>query len=179
MLKKITTLLILLAFSGFAFADNQIAVISVDKIIMSTKAGKSIVKQIEDLQSKFKDKVAKLQKDFDGQKNELDKQKTVLSKEAFAKKEAEFSSRYSEARKQLQQETANNEQMQQRALGELNSIAMEVIKNIAQEAKYSQVFSTEFLVYADAKSDITSQVIAAIDKKIDNITFKSEPSDKK
>ena len=180
MFKKITTLLVMLAVSSLAFADtnNGIAVINTDKIRLETKAGQSIMKQLEELQNKFKDKVAKLQKDFDGQKAELDKQKTVLGKEVFAKKEAEFNNKYNEARKQLQQEAGNMEQMQQAALNEFNVVAMDVINVLAKEGKYTQIFPAELLIYGDSKADITSQVIAAVDKKIDHIALKTPESAK-
>lgn len=73
----------------------------------------------------------------------------------------------------MQQEAGNMEQMQQVALGEFNEAAMSVIADIAKEGKYTQIFPAELLIYVDTKSDITSQVIAALDKKIDNITLKA------
>ncbi len=178
MLKKITTLITCLFLSSFAFADNGIVVVSADKIRVETKAGQSIIKQIQDLQMKFRDKVTKLQKDFDGQKVELDKQKTILSKEAFAKKEAEFNNKYNESRKQIQQEASGIEQQEQKAWNEFNIIVMEVINNMAKELKYSQVFPAEVLVYSDSKADVTAQVIEAVNKKSEHITLKAEEAKK-
>ena len=175
MLQKIVISIFILVSSSFALANsgNGIAVVNTDKVRMETKAGKSIAQQLADLQNKFKLKIDKLQKDFDGQKLELDKQKTVLSKDAFAKKETEFNNKFSEARNQLQQEASNMEQMQQAALNAFNVSAMAVISDIAKEGKYMQIFPAELLVYVDPKADITSQVIAGIDKKIDNIALKA------
>ena len=175
MLKKIIfSIFVIMSVSNIAFADNNgIAVVNTDKIRLETKAGKSIVQQLTELQDKFKIKIDKLQKDFDSQKLELDKQKAVLSKEAFAKKEAEFNTKFNDARKQMQQEASNMEQMQQAALNEFNTTAVTVIAEIAKEGKYMQIFPAELLIYVDSKSDITSQVIAGIDKKIDTIALKA------
>lgn len=175
MLKKIAiSILLVLTVSNIASAEpsNNIAVVNTDKIRMETKAGKSIADQLMSLQKKFQDKVAKLQKDFDAKKAELDKQKAVLSKEAFAKKETEFNNKFNDARTQMQQEASNMEQMQQVALNEFNVVAMEVVTAVAKEGKYMQIFPAELLVYVDSKSDITSQVIAGIDKKINTIALK-------
>lgn len=177
MLKKIVvSILVVLAISKFAVAadnSNHIAVINTDKIRMETKAGKSIADQLMKLQKTFQDKVTKLQKDFDTKKAELDKQKAVLSKEAFAKKEAEFNNKFNDARTQMQQEASNMEQMQQTALNEFNTVAMEVVTAVAKEGQYMQVFPAELLIYVDPKSDITSQIIAGIDKKITTIALKA------
>lgn len=89
MLKKIIiSLFLALSIANISIAGdgNYIGVISTEKLRVESKAGQSIMKQINALQDKFKIKFDTLQKDFDGQKLELDKQKSVLSKEAFAKK---------------------------------------------------------------------------------------------
>lgn len=183
MFKKIaiSIFVVSLSVATAAFADgNGIAVVNVDKVKMETKAGKSIADQLTNLQTKLQDKVAKLQKDFDAQKADLDKQKTVLSKEAFAKKETEFNNKVNDARKNIQQEAGDLEQMQQAALGDFNNVALAVIADIAKEGKYLQIIPAEIVIYFDPKVDVTSQVIAAIDKKTDNIALKAPtPADKK
>lgn len=180
MLRKVFAIVIISLLSNLAVASegNRIAVVNTEKLRIESKAGKSIMQQLSDLQDKFKLKVDKLQKDFDSQKLELDKQKGVLSKEAFAKKESEFTNKINEARKQMQEEASGMEQMQQTALNDFNVAAMAVIVDIAKEEKYMQVFPAELLIYMDNKSDITSQVIAKLDKKVDNIALKAPQANK-
>lgn len=183
MIKKIITAIIAISItiSAAAFADgNGVAVVNVDKVKMETKAGQSIADQLNKLQDKLKDKVAKLQKDFDAQKQDLEKQKSVLSKEAFTKKENDFNDKVNNARKDIQAEAGDIEQMQQTALGEFNNIALAVIADIAKDGKYLQIIPAEIVIYSDPKTDITSQVIAAIDKKTDSIALKAPvPADNK
>jgi Skp family chaperone for outer membrane proteins len=173
MLKKIF-IFSLLTLSSLAFAaGNGIAIVNTDKVKMETKAGQSISQQLAELEKSFKDKVNKMQQDFDSKKQELDKQKAVLSKEAFSKKETDFNTKLVDSRKNLQKEASDLEQMQQVALEEFNGLALSVIGDLAKENQYSQVFPSALMVYADPKSDITSQVIASIDKKIDRIELKA------
>ena len=174
MLKKLSILLILSLVSQISFAstDNSIAVINLEKIKNDTKAGQSIAQQFNDLQEKFKDKVSKLSQEFDKKKQELDKQKAILSKDAFAKKEAEFQSKLTDLRKELQTEANKIEQMNQNALAEFQGIARKVIEELVKDGHYLHIFPSEVLIHADPKSDITSQVIAGIDKKTDKIMLK-------
>lgn len=175
MLKKIIiTLVTLISISNIALAaNNYIATLDVDKVRVETKAGKSIIKQLESLQNKLNDKIAKLQKDFDNQKADLDKQKMILSKEAFAKKEAAFAKKLNDSRKIIQTEASEIEKVQQEALNEFNITANNIINDIAKESSYQQILPIGLLIYADPKTDITSQVIAAIDKKSDHIAVKT------
>lgn len=174
MLKKLSVLT-LLAISSATYAvdaNNSIAVINTDKIKTDTKAGQSIAKQLESLENAFKEKAAKLAQEFDTKKQELDKQKSLLSKEAFAAKETEFSAKLAESRKSLQQEAQKLQQMQQNALAEFNTLARSVIDEMVKEGKYSHVLPLEVMIYSDPKSDVTSQVVAGIDKKSDKIVVK-------
>jgi len=156
-------------------ADNKVAVVNAEKIRTDTKAAQSIAKQINELQEKLKEKINKLSQEFDAKKQELDKQKTLLSKDVFAKKEAEFNAKLADSRKEIQQEAAKLEQMKQEAVAEFDGIARNVIEEIVKEGRYLHVLPSEVVVYADPKSDITSQVIAGIDKKTDSIKLK-EPT---
>ena len=136
MLKKLSIITLLAMSSAAVAADtNGIAVVNTDKIKTDTKAGQSIAQQLTDLQTKFKEKVAKMTQDFDNQKQELDKQKAVLSKEAFAKKENDFNTKLAESRKELQKEATDLEQAQQVALSEFNAMARSVIDDIVKELR--------------------------------------------
>ena len=176
MLKKIFILsaLLIASAAGAVVKENGIAALNVEKVRMETKAGKSIMQQIGDLEVKLQDKSNKIQKELDALKQDLDKQRAVLSKEAFAKKEADFNNKFVEARKDMQKEVSIIEQAQQRALAEFDTVAYEIIKGIIKEDGYLQIIHHNVLIYTDPKSDITSQVIAAMDKKINNITLKLE-----
>ncbi|MEK6734451.1 MAG: OmpH family outer membrane protein [Pseudomonadota bacterium] len=179
MLKKFLIIISLFINTVALAADNNVAVLNTDRLKNDTKAGQSIAKQVEDLQAKFRDKVSKLTQEFDTKKIELDKNKPILSKEAFAKKEAEFNNKMTEVRKDLQQEASKIDQMQQMAVADFNTIARSVIDDVVKQGKYSHVFPAEVVIYADPKSDITSQVIAGVDKKTDRIELKEPAKDKK
>ena len=196
MLKKIFIYSALFISSIATAADkgNSIAIVNVEKLKMESKAGKSIAQQIVDMQNKFQERWNNIknisidiindnmndntnkniiEKDFEAKKQDLDKQKAVLSKEAFAKKEADFNNKIVEARNELKKEAGSMEQMQQTASVEFDTIAFEIIKTIVKENNYQQVFPAGYLIYFDPKSDITSQVMAGLDKQLDTITLKA------
>jgi len=173
MLKKILMVAILASSTISLAAEHEtIAAVNAERVRIETKAGKSIIQQLSDLQTKYKNKFDKIQQSFDTEKQELDKQKSLLSKEAMAKKEAEFNNKLQESRKEIQKEATKFDEMQQNAWDEFAKSATDIINNIAKDKKYSAVFSTATMVYMDPKIDITSQVIAAIDNKLDTIAVK-------
>jgi outer membrane protein len=174
MLKKIFIYSALFISSIATAADKgSIAIVNLEKLKTETKAAQSIAQQVNDLQLKFQEKIGKIEKEFEAKKQTLDKQRTVLSKEAFAKKEAEFNNKIVDARNELKKEAGTIEQMQQTASMEFDTLAYDVTKNIAKENNYSHIFAAGYMLYFDPKTDITSQVIAGMDKKIDSITLKA------
>ncbi len=181
MIKKLSLILVLVLSKFALAADSQgsIVVINLERIKSETKAGQSINQQLETLQKNFNDKVGKLTKDIEARKQELDKQKTMLSKEAFAKKEAEFNTKFTETRKQLQNEDQKLQLMVQGGMIELNQIANSVIDEMVKSGKYSHIMSRELMIYIDPKFDITDQVISEIDKKATKITLKEQAPEKK
>lgn len=171
---KSLVITMMLATSSYAADSSKIGVVNIDKVRLDTKAGKSIAQQVESLQNKFKEKVDKLQLDLDSKKTELDKQRAILSKEAFAKKETEFNNSLNESRKNIQKEAGELEQMQQPALDAFDKVALEVVTSISKENNYTQILPSAVIIYTDPANDITSQVIAGIDKKIQNIPVQKE-----
>lgn len=174
MIKKFLIISALIA-SNLCYAGtsgNGVVIVNIDKVRIDTKVGKSISTQLETIQNNFRDKVSKIQQDFDTKKLELDKQMNILSKEAFKKKEAEFQKNVADARTNIQKEAEGIEQAQQNALQEFNLIATNIITDLAKEHGYQQVLPAALVIYSDSKTDITSQIIADIDKKIDTIAVK-------
>ncbi len=165
MKKLILVLSLVLSFS--AFAETKIAVVNIQKVITSIKAGKNVMKQLE---KAFKKKqkelkgeetaIKKLQKDYQ-------KQNLVLSDKAKLKKENEIRGRI----QALQKKTMDYQKGIQQQEAQLKKPILEklkpVIDQVSKEKKVAMTFEVTAspLVYAESKVDITDAVIKAYDKK--------------
>lgn len=167
-MKKIIVLLtLLLSFALPATAEVKIAVVNIQKVITSIKAGKSVMKTLE---KSFKSKqvelkkeegvIKKLQKDYE-------KQSLVLSDKAKGKKEGEIRAKI----QALQKRTMKYQKEIQKLEGQLKKPILEKLKPIIDEVSKSEKVAMTFeitsspLVYAESKVDITNKVIKAYDKK--------------
>ena len=93
------TFLILIFFIiqiNFVSANNNIAFVDMDKIINSTKAGSSILKQLNKINDKISKNFKKEQENIKKNENKLLSQKNILSK-------SDFDINYNKLRKEIEE----------------------------------------------------------------------------
>lgn len=160
-------LVLSLAFSFGAFAEVKIGLVNIQKIMVSTKEGKSVSKTLE---KSFKAK----QKQLDAEKKAIvslqekfKKQDAVLSDTAKMKKSQEIAKKMEMARRKA----AQFEQDIRKQEAELKKPILEklkpIIDQISKQEKVSMTFEVTAspVVYAASKIDLTDKVIKAYDKK--------------
>lgn len=159
--------LLLLTFSLQSFSAVVVGLVDIQKIITTIKEGKNVQK---DLEKAFNDKKAILKKEEDKIKKtqeDYKKQSMVLAEAARATKEREIQEMMMALQNktmQYQQEIQKMEQEKKKPILEkLRPIIDEVSK--ANEVALTFELSAAPIVYAEAKKDLTEDVIKAYDKK--------------
>lgn len=164
---KIILGLMLLTFAMPSFAEVLIGLVDIQKIITTIKEGKNVQKQLE---KSFNDKKAILKKDEDKIKKaqeDYKKQSMVLAESARANKEREIQ----EMMMKLQNKTMEYQREIQKMEQDLKKPILEklrpIIDEVSKENKVAMTFelSAAPIVYAEAKKDLTDDVIKAYDKK--------------
>jgi outer membrane protein len=164
---KMLFVLLLLTFSLQSFSAVVVGLVDIQKIITTIKEGKNVQK---DLEKAFNDKKAILKKEEDKIKKaqeDYKKQSMVLAEAARATKEREIQEMMMALQNktmQYQQEIQKMEQEKKKPILEkLRPIIDEVSK--ANEVALTFELSAAPIVYAEAKKDLTEDVIKAYDKK--------------
>lgn len=164
---KFILALMLLTFSFSSFAEVLIGLVDIQKIITTIKEGKNVQKNLEksfndkkELLKKDEDKIKKAQEDYK-------KQSMVLAEAARATKEREMQ----EMMMKLQNKTMEYQREIQKMEQDLKKPILDklrpVIDEVSKENKVAMTFelSAAPIVYAEAKKDLTEDVIKAYDKK--------------
>lgn len=159
--------LVLLMFSVSSFAEVLVGLVDIQKVITSIKEGKNVQKTLE---KSFNDKKTLLKKDEDKIKKaqeDYKKQSMVLAEAARMNKEREMQ----EMMMKLQNKTMEYQREIQKMEQDLKKPILDklrpIIDEVSKEAKVAMTFelSAAPIVYAEAKKDITEDVIKAYDKK--------------
>lgn len=146
-------------------AGMKIAVVDVQSVVGSSKAGKSIQEQINKQREAFKEEFSKLEKDLSEAQKKLSEQSKDKPEEVAAKKK-EFEGRLLEANKLVQQKR----QSLDKAAGEASlSLRREIVKVVAELSKkggYDIVLSSQNVIVSQENMDITDSVLKELDKSL-------------
>lgn len=159
--------LLALSLTVPAFASTLVGLVDIQKVITSIKEGKNVQKTLE---KSFNDKKAILKKDEDKIKKaqeDYKKQSMVLAENARMNKERELQ----EMMMGLQNKTMEFQKDIQKMEADLKKPLLEKLRPIIDEVSKANNVAMTFelsaapIVYAEAKKDITEDVIKAYDKK--------------
>tara|TARA_B100000780_G_scaffold171020_1_gene119719 strand:- start:426 stop:950 length:525 start_codon:yes stop_codon:yes gene_type:complete len=166
-------LLIFLSFFLFwniVIAENsKVVYVDVDKIINQSIAGKSVTKQITNINSKNTSKFKKREQELIEIENRIIKKKNILSKDDFEKQAkalnsdvANFKQEINKSRKELAQKKL---EATKKILNVLNSILSEYsVKN-----SISLIIQKKNIVIGKSELDITKPVLVLVNAKIKSV----------
>jgi len=166
-------LLIFLSFFLFwniVIAENsKVVYVDVDKIINQSIAGKSVTKQITNINSKNTSKFKKREQELIEIENRIIKKKNILSKDDFEKQAkalnsdvANFKQEINKSRKELAQKKL---EATKKILNVLNSILSEYsVKN-----SISLIIQKKNIVIGKSELDITKPVLELVNAKIKSV----------
>lgn len=158
---------LLLTFSLSSFAEVLVGLVDIQKVITTIKEGKAVQSKLE---KSFNDKKGVLKKEEDKIKKaqeDYKKQSAILAEAARMNKERELQ----EMMMKLQNKTMEYQREIQKMEQDMKKPILEklrpVIDEVSKESKVAMTFelSAAPIVYAEAKKDITDDVIKAYDKK--------------
>ena len=165
-------------FSMFLFfinsvnSEQNIAFIDMDKVISTSNAGSSILKQLTDLNNKNLQFLKKEEKKFKEKETKLISQKNIIS-------EADFQNKVNE----LKSEIKNYNQNRDKIINEFNKLKVDNTNNLlklinpillkfSDDKKISIVLQKKDLVVAKSELDITDDIIKIVNIEVKELKIK-------
>ncbi len=164
---KLILSLMLLTYSLSSFSSVLVGLVDIQKVITSIKEGKNVQKTLE---KAFNDKKTVLKKEEDKIKKaqeDYKKQSMVLAEAARANKEREIQ----EMMMKLQNKTMEFQREIQKMEQDMKKPILEKLRPIIDEVSKANAVTMTFelsaapIVYAEAKKDLSEEVIKSYDKK--------------
>ena len=165
-------------FSMFLFfinsvnSEQNIAFINMDKVISTSNAGSSILKQLTDLNNKNLQFLKKEEKKFKEKETKLISQKNIIS-------EADFQNKVNE----LKSEIKNYNQNRDKIINEFNKLKVDNTNNLlklinpillkfSDDKEISIVLQKKDLVVAKTELDITDDIIKIVNVEVKELKIK-------
>lgn len=157
---------ILLAGSGFAFAEGKIAVFNLQAAILNTDAAQKRIKEFEarsayaDLRANFEQVRSDLQK-LD---EDLKKNSATWSEEQKADQRKQMEYKRADLELVAQKLQSENQSLVQQLLQANAERARNVIQDIIKSENIGLVLNMEAVTYADTSYDITAKITDRLNK---------------
>ena len=164
--KLIAISIVILLNISLANAEEQIVYLDLDNIVSSTKAGKSIISNLEKSKKSALAKFEKKEKELKKIENDINKQKNILSEEELKKKLVEFRKEINVF--QTDRQNVIN-QFNKKKIEEFNNFFKKItpiIQSYVSEKNIDIVLDRKNIFVASKKKDITQEIIKLIDSKI-------------
>lgn len=161
-----------LALSAPAFADSEIGIINVEKIMAKSKAAQSVRTQLQSKQKSFQAELDAKQKQLVQEDQELVKQKNTLAKDAFEKKVKDFQAKAATAQREIQTKKSSLDKAFAAALGQIQEKVVAISKNVAENKDLKAIISASQVLYGDPELDITDDVLEQLDSDLPSVSVK-------
>jgi Skp family chaperone for outer membrane proteins len=160
-------------------SEVKMAVLRMDAIQQKAIVLDGLRKQREAYENELRASLEKTQKTLEKEKTDIEKQQDVLSREALQRRVVEYQQKVSNFQRTITEKAQAVETAFQKALVEIQDKHLDGIVNaIIEKKKLTLVFDGRFVRVAKTAApalDITSDVISALDKKIQKFTM-SKPA---
>jgi Skp family chaperone for outer membrane proteins len=167
-------LLSVIAAGSFAAAQanaDTIAIINYQKILHESSAGKSVKEQLDAKEKTFQSEMSKKEDELNKEQEKLSQQRAVLSPDAFEKKAKEFRAKTNAAQREVQSKKGALDNALFSASNDIQKAVGDIVANMAKSKGYTMVIPVSQLLYADAKLDITNEVLTQLNSTLPKVTL--------
>ena len=172
-MKKYLIIIFFLMFSNNLYsADIKIAFIDMDFIFKNSLAGKSINKQIDEINDKSIKKLKKMEDEIKKDDENIVSQKNILSEEEIKSKVSDLNKKLKEYQKERQNlnNLINKEKIN--ATSKLLENLKPILSDYSRENSISLVLEKKNIIIGKNNLNITEEIISLLDQKIKKINIK-------
>ena len=149
-----------------SFSKDQIVYLDLDYVVVNTKAGKSILKKLEDSKNIALSKFEKKGKELKKIEEEINKQKNIISEDELRKKLIEFRKSVSTYQNNRQKVINDFNQKKRSEFEKFFKKITPIIQNYVSEKQIDIVLDKKNIFVASKKKNITQEIIKIIDSNI-------------
>jgi len=170
--KFLFTLICLICLNSNLLAENKVAYIDIDKILLNTESGKSLFNQLNDLEKLEFQNLENEQKKLKEEENKILSSKNLLTQDEYIKKVNTFKKKIPIYQKKKKDTIDNLQKKRNAEVIRFLKMTNPLIESIMEKNSIDILIEKKNIFIAKSNTDITSIVIEDINKNIKN--FKIE-----
>jgi outer membrane protein len=166
---KIITLFFFILFNHTVYANEKIAFINMNQILINSKAGKIATKDLQKNHKENNEKILKVEESLKKDEIDIISKKNILSKEEYEKKISDLRIKANDYRKKrsllMNSLEEKRSKMTSNFLEEINPI----IADYSAKNSISIIFEKKNILMGKTELDITDEILKLVDEKISKI----------
>ncbi len=152
-----------------AYAQQNIAVVDIQRIMRESSATKSITTQIEAQRISYQQQITKQENDLRNAEQELNKQRTIISPEAFAERRRAFEQRVGNLQRDVQNRKRELDKSLNGATITVQNALRDIIGALVTERKYTLILIKSQTAYNAPEMEVTEEVLKRINAKLPSV----------
>tara|TARA_B110000037_G_scaffold158020_1_gene178293 strand:- start:106 stop:624 length:519 start_codon:yes stop_codon:yes gene_type:complete len=166
------SIIILLYFTNNTYAEQKIAFIDMNKVISTSKAGSSILKQLNNLNNKNLEFLKKEEKKFKEKETKLISQKNIISEDDFKTKVDDLKIEIKSYKKNRNEKITNFNKLKVDNTNKLLKLINPILVKFSNENNISIILQKKNLVIGNIQVDVTDEIIEIINTDIKEFKIK-------
>ncbi len=152
-----------------AYAQQNIAIVDIQRIMRDSNATKSITSQIEKQRNAYQQDITKQENDLRNAEQELNKQRTIISPEAFAERRRAFEQRVGNLQRDVQNRKRELDKSFSVASGIVERELNAIVGALVDERKLTLVLPRSQTIYYNPQMEVTDEVMKRLNAKLPSV----------
>ena len=170
--KTLISLICLILLTSNLLAENKVGYIDLDKILLNTESGKSLFKQLNNLENLKLENLENEEKKLKEEENKILSTKNILTQDEYIKRVNAFKKKIPAYQKKKKSIIDNLQKKRNTEVIRFLKMTNPLIESIMEKNSIDILIEKKNIFIAKSNTDITNLVIEDINKKIKN--FKIE-----
>lgn len=147
-----------------------VLVVDLPQVLHASKAGQGVQNTVGEAMQAYSKEVARDEDDLQRMRADLERQHTALSQQALDAKAKALQLRYQELNRNVQAKRQAMQQAYNDAMVKVEKAALTIVGDLAKERGANLVVLKQAVVFSPDSSDVTTEVLARLDKKLASVT---------
>ena len=156
-------------YSSSSYSESLIVFLDMDKIMLQSKAGKSITIQLEKLHKKNIDTFKKKEEELKNKESSIVSQKNVLTKEEFEKKINLLRKEANEYRIKRRDSINSLTKKRVDAQNKLINVIHPILADYSKKNSISMIIQKKNIIIGKSELEITDDILEILDKSLKTI----------
>ena len=170
-IKFLTIIIVFFLLQNSNLLAEKIVYLNMEKIMKSSKAGKFIIKKINETNKKNLEKFKKIEVDLKNNEQDLIAKKNILSEEEFKKKFDSLNKKINDYKILRQNSIQDITIKRKNASSEFFKKINPILGKYATDNEISFILQKKNIIMGKTELDITDDILKIVDKEISTIKF--------